>query len=144
MATIGVISASKTLTQEAERVMNNFMSIYGAKNATSILLYGTRADDPAVVAEVSQQTGIFIVEDSGEMNSLSFWELFQAMLTNQTNLYRTPSGVVAYESPSQNRLNLIETLRPGGVDSLVMTAIRDLFNKNGMVAGNSGIMVICF
>lgn len=37
--------------------------------------------------------------------------------------------------------NMIEVLRPNGVDSLVLEAIKTVMSKGGMVAGNSAIMV---
>ena len=38
--------------------------------------------------------------------------------------------------------NMVDTLRPSGVDTLVLKAIKIIMNNGGMVAGNSGIMVI--
>ena len=38
--------------------------------------------------------------------------------------------------------NMVDTLRPSGVDTLVLKAIKTIMNNGGMVAGNSGIMVI--
>lgn len=37
--------------------------------------------------------------------------------------------------------NMVDTLRPSGVDTLVLKAIKTITNNGGMVAGNSGIMV---
>ena len=38
--------------------------------------------------------------------------------------------------------NMVDTLRPSGVDTFVLKAIKTIMNNGGMVAGNSGIMVI--
>lgn len=138
MAEIGVLSASQTITVESARVASNFVDLYGARNATCIPL--KNADDPAIAALVRRQTGVFIVEDSGVSAKLGFLDLMKAMFTNQTGLYETPDGAVAYESPSQDRLHLIQTLRPSGSDSQVMMAIKEVLDKGGMVAGNCGMM----
>ena len=135
MAQIGVVSASRAVTVESHRVASNFVHLYGARNVTFIPLEGD-GQAAAALLLVRQQTGIFIVEDSGMAAKVSFLDLLNARLANQTGLFETPDGVVAYESPSQNRLHLVETLGP----SQVMAAIEDVLDRGGMVAGNCGMM----
>lgn len=89
---------------------------------------------------MKEQTGIFIVEDS-EDKSWNFWN-WVTSLVRPTDVSVEPStGMVCYESASYKRQQLIDTLRPSGQDSLVLTAIRTVLNKGGMVAGNAAFMV---
>lgn len=37
--------------------------------------------------------------------------------------------------------NILDILRPSGVDTLVLQALKNVMNKGGMIAGNSAIMV---
>lgn len=90
-----------------------------------------------------QQTGIFIVEDS-EDKPASFWNRFTSLIRPLDSPGEPPMGVVCYETASYKRQNLLETLRPSGVDSPVLGAIRSVLKKGGMVAGNAAIMVSYF
>lgn len=90
-----------------------------------------------------EQTGIFIVEDS-EDKPASFWNRVTSLVRPIDLPGEPPVGVVCYESASYKRQNLLETLRPSGIDSPVLRAIRSVLNKGGMVAGNAAIMVIYF
>ena len=54
----------------------------------------------------------------------------------------TPGGVVCYEVGSfYKRKNLLHTLRPYGVETLALAAIKTVLNNGGMVAGNVAFMV---
>ena len=88
-------------------------------------------------------TGIFIVEDS-EDKPASFWNTFTSLVRPVDSSQEPPMGVVCYESASYKRQNLLETLRPSGIDSSVLKAIRSVLKKGGMVAGNAAIMVSYF
>jgi cyanophycinase len=91
-----------------------------------------------------QQTGIFIVEDSEDKPD-SFWNRFTSLIRPTAGSPgEPPMGVVCYETTSYKRQNLLETLRPSGVDSPVLRAIQSVLKKGGMVAGNAAIMVSYF
>ena len=88
-----------------------------------------------------EQTGIFIVEDS-EDKPASFWNRFTSLIRPVDLPREPPMVMVCYESPSYKRQNLLDALRPSGIDSPVLRAIRSVLKKGGMVAGNAAIMVI--
>ncbi|EFX76327.1 hypothetical protein DAPPUDRAFT_306257 [Daphnia pulex] len=138
VAKIGVISASKLNTLEGEKVIDNFVRLYGAK-AIGIPVSATGANDPKVAKLVEDQTGIFIVEDS-EDRSWNFLNWVSSLVRPSDGSEEPPAGAVCYESASYKRQNLIDTLRPSGKDSLVLAAIKTLLNRGGMVAGNAAVM----
>ncbi|KZS13199.1 Uncharacterized protein APZ42_021629 [Daphnia magna] len=138
VARIGVISASNSNTTEGDRVINNFVRLYGA-NAIEIAVNESLANNILVANLVQKQTGIFIVEDS-EDKAANFWDRFTSLVRPNDTPVRPPNDVVCYESASYKRQNLIDTLRPSGMDSLVLTAIRKVLNNGGMVAGNAAVM----
>lgn len=80
------------------------------------------------------------MEDS-EDKAANFWDRFTSLVRPNDTPVRPPNDVVCYESASYKRQNLIDTLRPSGMDSLVLTAIRKVLNNGGMVAGNAAVMV---
>lgn len=141
MAKIGVISASSSDTAEGGKVVYNFLK-YGALSATSIPVTAITTHLPSVAATVQQMTGIFIVEDSGSAQRVTLFDRANAFLNNKTISTAAPDGVVCYEGVNQNRLKLVNVLRPFGVDSVVLTAIKKVLNNGGMVAGNAAIMVV--
>jgi len=143
VAKIGVISASRGNTPEGTKVVNNFVNTYGALSAVQIPVTALTAASKNKASLIEEQTGIFIVEDSGVTQRISIFERFNAYLNNKTVTTSAPNGVVCYEGANQDRLRLVNVLRPLGVDSRVLTAIRTVLNNGGMVAGNSAIMV-CF
>lgn len=55
----------------------------------------------------------------------------------------TPSNVVAADPAPYKRQNLVNILRPLGVDTLVLKAIKAIANTktNGVVVGNAAFMV---
>lgn len=68
-----------------------------------------------------------------------------------TSLFQSFSPSIASQVRQQNgifivggdidRARIIRLLRPFGIDSIVLTAIKSVINNGGMVAGNSGLMV---
>lgn len=122
--------------------MNNLVKVYGAKSATGIYVSAKRANDQTIINQIKSQTAIFIVEDTDEDKPRTFWDWLTALFF-PTGLPTspTPTGVVCYEDLPYKRKNLIDTLRPNGDDSKVLTAIRSVITKGGMVAGNAAIMV---
>lgn len=112
----------------------------------------TGASDPAKATLIKNQTGIFIVEDSDLIappptvpttasSCISCINEFFFPAGVPSSSSPPPSGVVCYEGPTFKRQNLIDTLRPAGVDSFVLAAIRSVITKGGLVAGNAAIMV---
>lgn len=141
MAKIGVISASNVSPVEANRVVDMFVKVYGAKSAVSIPITVWRANRLSVTNQIREQTGIFIVEDSDLVRSFSVWNWLGSFVRTNNTVVTTPSDLVAYESPSRNRQNLIDVLRPFGADTMALTAIKSVLSNGGMVAGNAAIMV---
>ncbi|XP_046649989.1 cyanophycinase-like [Daphnia pulicaria] len=137
VARIGVVSASDDVTTEGDRVIGTFLRL-GVK-VTGIPVNESRVNDTAVVNIIMQQTGIFIVEDSEDKPD-SFWNRFTSLIRPTGSPGEPPMGVVCYETTSYKRQNLLETLRPSGVDSPVLRAIQSVLKKGGMVAGNAAIM----
>lgn len=142
VARIGVVSASSVNTTEGDRVVNNFLRLYKVKSAVEIVVTEEGANDPFVANQIKEQTGIFIVEDSDTGRPFNFLNWITAWMRPSTSSNEEPPiGVVCYEGPSHKRQNLVDTLRPAGVDSLVLTAIKSVISRGGMVAGNAAIMV---
>lgn len=121
-------------------MIDNFVRIYGAKSAIEIPVLRKGPNDVALAESIKQHTGIFIVEDSDVIRPRNIWNWFISII-RPTELLKPPSDVVCYEGPSFKRQNLIDTLRPFRVDSLVLSAIKSVLNNGGMVAGNAAIMV---
>lgn len=119
-ASIGVVSSAQDASAEVNKVINNFVRVYGAKSAIHIRLSAENANSQQIADTIRQQTGVFLVES---VDSLPAEE------------------VVLNDVSSQERQNFIRTLRPSGVDSLALTAIRDVLVSGGMVAGNGAILV---
>ena len=139
MARIGVVSASNSNTTEGSKVIDNFIRVYGARSAVAIPVSKTGANNVAVANLIKNLTGVFIVEDSDVPAPNSFLNMFSSIFRpSQPSI---PTRVVAYEGPSYKRQNLIQTLRPSGVDSLVLSEIKSILKNGGMVAGNAAIMV---
>ena len=140
MAKIGVISASRSDTVEGKKVAANFLK-YGALSAVNIPVTAISCNLVTIAILVQQQTGIFIVEDSGVAQRVTLVTKANALLTNRTVSTLPPDGVVCYEGvANQNRQKLVDVLRPLGVDSIVLTAIKKVLSSGGMVAGNAGVM----
>lgn len=60
MAKIGVISASKWNTIEGDRVIENFVRVYGA-NAVGIPLSQSDASNPEFVSQIVNQFNVYSV-----------------------------------------------------------------------------------
>lgn len=97
-----------------------------------------KADNQRLADRIKALTGIYIVEDTDIVTPLG---LFSNIANPFVRGYSPPSGVVSYEGPYYRRQNLINTLRPLGIDSLVLSAIKTVISNGGVVAGNAGIMV---
>ncbi len=137
-AKIGVVSASKFNTVEGDKVIDTLVRIYGVKSVIGIPVTELGANDPEIANRVLEQTGIFIVEDTDEERSWNFMDWVSSFVRPKEN---PPAGMVCYEGPSHKRQYLIDTLRPSRVDSKVLTAVKTLLNRGGMVAGNAAFMV---
>ena len=102
------------------KVIDNFVHVYGAKSAIHIRLSTENVNSQQIADAIKQRTGIFFVES---VDSLPV------------------EGSVLNDVSSQERQNLIRALRPSGIDSLALTAIKDVLVGGGMVAGNGAILV---
>ena len=139
VAQIGVISASQYSTVEGDKVINNFVNVYGAKSAIAIPVTRFGARETSVANLIKQQTGIFIVEDTDGYVTSNFMDWVSSLVLPKEE---TPGGVVCYEVGSfYKRKNLLHTLRPYGVETLALAAIKTVLNNGGMVAGNVAFMV---
>lgn len=112
---------------------------YGALSAEAIPVPKVKADNQNLANKVKAFTGIYIVEDTDAVTPLG---LFSTIVNPFVRGYSPPSGVVSYEGPYDRRQNLINTLRPLGIDTLVLSAIKTVIQNGGVVAGNAGIMVV--
>ncbi len=120
-------------------MIDNFVRVYGAKSAVAIPVTRFGARETAIANLVKDQTGIFIVEDTDGYVSSNFMDWVSSLVLPQEE---TPGGVVCYEVGSiYKRKNLLQTLRPYGVETPVLAAIKTVFNNGGMVAGNAAFMV---
>lgn len=120
-------------------MIDNFVRVYGAKSAIAIPVTRSGANSNVVANLIKDLTGVFIVEDSDVPAPNSFTDMFSSLFRPpQPSI---PSDVVSFEGPSFKRQNLIDTLRPSGADSLVLSAVKTILRNGGMVAGNAAIMV---
>ena len=68
--------------------------------------------------------------------------IFQAFSPFVAQQVRQLNGVFIMGGGDSDRLRILRLLRPFGIDSFVMSAVKNVLNSGGMVAGNSGIMVM--
>jgi len=66
---------------------------------------------------------------------------FQAFSPFVAQQVRQLNGVFIVGGDS-DRLHILRLLRPFGIDSFVLSAVKSVLTNGGMVAGNSGIMVM--
>lgn len=140
-ATFGVVYASNRKTIEAYKVIRNLQQVYGAKKVLDINLRPQSANDPAVSQVINELDGVFLVESSSEPAPWTVADMINAILNNDTDFFKDPESVVLYEGAFHDRKKLIDTLRFGDNDSLVLGAIRYLLEKGGVVVGTGAVMV---
>lgn len=147
VATFGVISASAKTTPEVNKVIFNLNTTYAAKSAVSIPITKSAAGNAVVLKQLSNLTGIFIVEDTdvappktvATVDSVTSF-IFQSGFFNPAQ--SVPSDVVAVDAVPFKRQNLVDILRPNGIDTPVLKAIKAIASKtNGTVVGNAAVMV---
>jgi cyanophycinase-like exopeptidase len=73
--------------------------------------------------------------------SASIISLTTADASSQEVANRVQSFTGIFLADDSMESNTIDILRPSGVDTLVLQAIKNVVNNGGMVAGNSAIMV---
>ena len=67
---------------------------------------------------------------------------FQAFSPLVAQQVRQLNGVFIMGGGDSDRLRILRLLRPFGIDSFVLSAVKGVLTSGGMVAGNSGIMVM--
>lgn len=124
--------------------------IYGVKSAIPIPLTKATAASALIATQIKNLTGIFIVEDTNlvppkpvaDPLSQIVAPLFPVLPVLPILPTIPPPGVVAFDAAAYKRQNLIDTLRPNGIDSQVLIAIKSVMNKTGgVVVGNAAVMV---
>lgn len=81
----------------------------------------------------------FVQKYGAKAASIVFLTKANASSQEVANKVESYTGIFLVDDSMES--NMIDILRPSGVDTLVLNAIKNVMNKGGMVAGNSAIMV---
>lgn len=143
-ARFGVISASAKPTVESSRVLST-LTLKGVKSVVAIAVPKASASSALIANQIKNLTAVFIIEDSDVVAPKPVVDPLAQILFSpkipMSPLPEPPTGQIVFDPPAYKRQNLVDTLRPNGVDSVVLTAIKTVLSKGGVVIGNAAIMV---
>ena len=90
-------------------------------------------------AEGIKAVGNFVQKYGAKAASIVSLTKADASSQEVANRVESYTGIFFVDDSMES--NTIDILRPSGVDTLVLQAIKNVMNNGGMVAGNSVIMV---